>query len=681
MRRAVALFATAGLAASSLMAIGATSPAAAVVSGPLSFRGVSVVSALPTAAASSTFSPTHEFAADQEHSRGTVSAPASAGGTASVPSPRLTRVVSAGSSMVASFQGLNHYDQRTANGGNQYSLEPPDQGLCVGNGNVLESVNDVMKVYSTTGAARSAVVDLNTFFKLSAQIDRTTNVPGEFLSDPKCYFDTETGRFFFTILEEDAAPSTNAYTLIAASKSGDPLGAWNIFWLNATDDGTGGTPSHPDCPCFGDQPLIGADHYGFYVTTNEFPDFLPGFNGAQVYAMSKTALENGVVPAVQQFDNLPLAEGPAYSLQPATSPTADSFSRAAHGTEYMLSALDFNATVDNRIAVWTLSNTSSLNSAHPALRLTSQVLRSESYGQPPVADQKPGDHPFGQLGAAALYGGAVDQPMTTLNTNDDRMNQVVYVRGSLWSAVNTVVAQPGGARKAGIAWFRVGVDADRAWSGRLGADRGAGLRVGEARERALPLDRGDPLRSGGPRGLARRSGLLPVGGVRRDGPLRLRSAPGGRRRGGAGRRLHRLRPVRHRRCRALGRLLGSGVGAERDGVDRERVCRAVLHGGAVLGRHHLRWHSHGAGELVDQGERGAPVGLDTACVKGGRRLAGPPSRDPRPAPSCLGARRPALPSGAGAPILCCPAVQTCPCRQTCPWKTCPRQDSNLRHTV
>src|SRR5262245_42718234 len=36
--------------------------------------------------------------------------------------------------VVASFDGLNHRNQRLANGGNQFSLEPPDQGLCVGNG-------------------------------------------------------------------------------------------------------------------------------------------------------------------------------------------------------------------------------------------------------------------------------------------------------------------------------------------------------------------------------------------------------------------------------------------------------------------------------------------------------------------------------------------------------------------
>lgn len=48
------------------------------------------------------------------------------------------------------FQGLNFHDQRFANGGNQFSVEPPDQGLCAGNGFVLETVNDVLQCRSMT---------------------------------------------------------------------------------------------------------------------------------------------------------------------------------------------------------------------------------------------------------------------------------------------------------------------------------------------------------------------------------------------------------------------------------------------------------------------------------------------------------------------------------------------------
>ena len=54
--------------------------------------------------------------------------------------------------LALSFQGLNHRDQRLANGGNQFSLEPPDQALCVGNGYTVESTNSVIRVWSTAGA-------------------------------------------------------------------------------------------------------------------------------------------------------------------------------------------------------------------------------------------------------------------------------------------------------------------------------------------------------------------------------------------------------------------------------------------------------------------------------------------------------------------------------------------------
>ena len=76
-----------------------------------------------------------------------------------------------------SFDGLNHNDQRFANGGNQFSLEPPDQGLCAGNGFVIETVNDVLAVYNTSGNKLVGPVDLNTFYAYAAAINRTTASP------------------------------------------------------------------------------------------------------------------------------------------------------------------------------------------------------------------------------------------------------------------------------------------------------------------------------------------------------------------------------------------------------------------------------------------------------------------------------------------------------------------------
>lgn len=439
-------------------ALATATPGRAGASGPLSSIGSTNLSALPSSTGSAEFAGTSDLRPESEIAR-----ESSASGAdkfwqwwhkalpASVPSPAGTSIGAAGSELTASFQGLNHFDQRTANGGNQFSLEPPDQGLCTGNGQIIEAVNDVLSVYSATGA-RTPVVDMNTFFGLPAAINRTTGVRGDFLSDPKCYYDTATNRFFLTILQEDPAPSVRAHTLIAVSKTPDATGGWWLYSLDATDDGQNGTPAHAGCPCFGDQPLIGADKYGFYITTNEFGDT---FNGAQIYAMSKTALEGGTVPQVVQFESPPLAESLAYSVQPATSPTSASFDTSNGGTEYFLSSLDFDGTLDNRVAAWDVINTSSLNSATPHLKLQSLVVPSESYATPVPADQKAGPHPLGDIGAPSLLGGPAGQPESTLNSNDDRMNQTVYVGGYLWGGVNTLFKDANGNSRSGIAWFKV----------------------------------------------------------------------------------------------------------------------------------------------------------------------------------------------------------------------------------
>src|ERR1700757_577233 len=124
------------------------------------------------------------------------------------------------------FPGLDHYDQRFANNGNQFSLEPPDQGLCVGNGFVLEAVNLALAVYSPSGTRLAGPVAFSPFFGLPPVINRTTGARGPFLSDPKCYFDPATQRFFVTLLEISTDPSTGAFTNhsklhIAVSESSD----------------------------------------------------------------------------------------------------------------------------------------------------------------------------------------------------------------------------------------------------------------------------------------------------------------------------------------------------------------------------------------------------------------------------------------------------------------------------
>jgi hypothetical protein len=214
--------------------------------------------------------------------------------------------------------------------------------------------------------------------------------------------------------------------------------------------GVGNLASHEGCPCLGDQPLIGADTYGFYITTNEFSIEGPQFNGAQVYAFDKDGLATGTLK-VQRIENngpagLPLEEGTAYSIQPATSPVAAEWSTDNNGTEYALSALEFTGGFDNRIARWTLTNTQSLTTANPEVVLDHQIVDSEVYGVPPKVTQRPGPYPLGQ---------SLKDKLNLLDSNDDRMNQVVYSGHKLWSGVNTAVKTDNGPSSTGIAYFVV----------------------------------------------------------------------------------------------------------------------------------------------------------------------------------------------------------------------------------
>ena len=76
---------------------------------------------------------------------GTISFSTEAGGGPSVSSDKKAK---SNPTFNFGFEGLNHYQQRYSRGGNQFSVEPPDQGLCVGNGDVVEVIVVLARVSS-----------------------------------------------------------------------------------------------------------------------------------------------------------------------------------------------------------------------------------------------------------------------------------------------------------------------------------------------------------------------------------------------------------------------------------------------------------------------------------------------------------------------------------------------------
>ena len=407
-----------------------------------------------------------------------------------------SRTAKSNPELFLSVDALNHFAQRfVAGGGNQFSVEPPDQGLCVGNGFVVETVNDVLQVFDTAGNPLTAPTALNDFYGYAPAFDRTKN-PLQFgpsITDPSCTFDTQTQRWFHVVLTLDRA---NIFTQrlagtnhldIAVSATSSPLGAWNIYSIPVQDDGTQGTPDH-HCtlgrnpahgPCLGDYPHIGADANGFFITTNQFNLVSPGFRGAQIYALSKAQLAAGA-PAVTfvQFDTadptlgVQLKGAPGFTVWPAIS-TGNQFEGSHGGTEYFLSseAIFQDNGVDNQLRLWAVTNTSSLNGA-PALGIGIKVVNTIPYAVPPRSTQKAGDAPLASCLSDStlpitrllsgcwrlIVGGAgpFANAEKAMDSNDSRMQQVVLANGKLWAALDTGLLFDGDPTpRAGIAFFAI----------------------------------------------------------------------------------------------------------------------------------------------------------------------------------------------------------------------------------
>src|SRR5436189_168015 len=73
------------------------------------------------------------------------------GGAAQGPASQSGRKAKSNPELNTSFEGINLFQHRYSNNQNQLTIEPPDQGLCAGNGYVLEAVNIALNVYDTSG--------------------------------------------------------------------------------------------------------------------------------------------------------------------------------------------------------------------------------------------------------------------------------------------------------------------------------------------------------------------------------------------------------------------------------------------------------------------------------------------------------------------------------------------------
>jgi hypothetical protein len=392
--------------------------------------------------------------------------------------------------------GLDAVDSATHTTNTFKDVEPPDQGLCAGNGFVTE-INNIgeILVFNTALKRDSAPISLDRIMGLGK---RRWSSGG----DTSCIYDSSNGGHWFFTEFVSASPESKGgpfagcfnavantcYEGIAVSKGSSPFGPYNVYFLNANYD-----PAEPGTPyLLNDFAKISVTRDAFLLFYDEFPLNTPGFggggfNGAQEFAFRKDALERGLPVRLKggapnpaftvARENMGLIRTPDgtcarddvlhqggitcwVAVIPA-QPVAGQFDNSHGGTGFMLGSLDFYGFAgtlptsgDNRIAAWAWTGLSALNSSDcsscGAIRFQGQLFSGvDRYFDPEfqtngfaasLGAQKAGPIPLGRH-CGVLPGTTGPCPEGGIASNGDFMTQVAQAQGQLWGGTATQLAQ------------------------------------------------------------------------------------------------------------------------------------------------------------------------------------------------------------------------------------------------
>src|SRR3989441_4962783 len=268
---------------------------------------------------------------------------------------------------------------------NPCGCSPPDVIVGAGPNHVFEMVNLAGIIYTKAGAVAKATFGLDSFFGLPASSE----------SDPQVSFDASSGRWFASIID---IPGSRV--VFAVSTSNDPTGTFNLY---AVTDGT-------NLP---DQPVTGTNDDKYVISVNDFNAAGTRFLGVHYWVLNKSELVAGAA-TIHFATNTPNSN--MFSLHPAQHLSSST-------TFYMVT--DCTGTcVPSATSQTNTETVISITGVPPA----TVTVSSSSFSI-----------------ATSVIGPSAAQPgtTTTLNTNDNRVESVVWESNSLWASWNDACVPSG----------------------------------------------------------------------------------------------------------------------------------------------------------------------------------------------------------------------------------------------
>ena len=291
---------------------------------------------------------------------------------------------------------------------------PPDTHGGVDGNYCVTAINTNVKIQSRAGGAVSSV-SLNSFFS------SVNSVGGTF--DPRVHYDPYSNRWILVCVSGANNSTDSTSILIGVTQTGDPTGTWNLFRVRAYTPHT----------YWLDYPDVGFNGKWITVTGNLFQNSPgTGYNGAKVFVFNKSGLMAGTSATYTAF-----TQASSFTICPAINNDPN--------TPNMYAVESWNGTTAGGgvMNLWKISGA-----------VGSESLTHVSYPQ----------SPFNWDWEANLYSGTAGgdfapQAGTSnkIQTNDDRVTQVIYMNGKLWFAHNVFLPYTGTTNptRCSVQWSQI----------------------------------------------------------------------------------------------------------------------------------------------------------------------------------------------------------------------------------
>jgi hypothetical protein len=288
--------------------------------------------------------------------------------------------------------------------GDDNTTVPPDTAGAVGRDHLLVALNSQLRIQSRTGTTLRTATTRSLF----------DPVRGTYRTfDPRVLFDPRTDRWYISVITDQKTTAnsqrTGSATLLAISRSADPLAAWDLYRFDA--------PSG----IWYDFPSLGFDATRIVISLNAYNVTDNKFNRAHIYVLDKIHPDQS--PA--QID----LTGSGGTLVPATS-YDDS------PTMYMIEQWNGNSRGSGYLRLYTVSRD----------------------GVAPVGFVSV-PHTWAAVGTADNTDFAPQAGSTAkIDTGDNRLLAAYYRNGSIWT-VQTIFVPSAAPTRSAVQWWQVSVSA------------------------------------------------------------------------------------------------------------------------------------------------------------------------------------------------------------------------------